>query len=69
MGSNFELVFGLQNAFINYEVIDTVIYKQGIAGASYSLATALGFTRGMIALMLTLGANEFSKRMTKTSIF
>jgi len=68
LASNFELVYGLQNPFINFEVIDTVIYKQGLMGRNYATATALGFVRGMIALALTLGANFVSKRINRISI-
>jgi len=68
MASNFELVYGLQNAFIDFEVIDTVIYKQGLMGRAYAQATALGFVRGMIALGLTLGANFLSRKINKISI-
>ena len=67
--SNFELVFGLQNAFINFETIDTVIYKNGLLQRSYSVATALGFVRGMLGIALTLGANFLSKKINKVSIF
>jgi putative aldouronate transport system permease protein len=69
LSSNFELVFGLQNPFINFEVIDTVVYKNGLVQADYSVATALGFTRGMIALFLTFGANYLSKKVNDQSIF
>jgi len=68
MASNFELVFGLQNPFIDFEVIDTVIFRQGLVGRNYSIATALGFVRGMIALILTLGVNLMSKKINKISI-
>lgn len=69
LGSNFELVFGLQNAYINFETIDTIIYKHGIQQRGYSLATALGFSRGMIALVITIGANYLSKRVNDVAVF
>jgi putative aldouronate transport system permease protein len=68
MASNFELVYGLDNPFIDFDVIDTVIYRQGLLGRNYSTATALGFVRGLIALSLTLGANYVSKKINKISI-
>lgn len=68
LNSNFELVFGLQNPFIDFETIDTVIYKNGLLQRSYSVATALGFVRGMIGVGLTLAANIASKRVNKVSI-
>ena len=68
MASNFELVYGLDNPFIDFDVIDTVIYRQGLLGRNYATATALGLVRGLIALALTLGANFVSKRINKISI-
>jgi putative aldouronate transport system permease protein len=69
LGSNFELVFGLQNAFIDFETIDTAIYKYGIVQRGYSMATAVGFTRGIIALGLTFVANSISRNISQTSVF
>ncbi len=69
LGSNFELVFGLQNAFIDFETIDTAIYKYGIVQRGYSMATAVGFTRGIIALFLTFLANGISRKVSQTSVF
>jgi len=68
LASNFELVYGLLNPHVSFEVIDTVIYKQGLLGRNYSMGTALGFTRGMIALFLVLGTNYISKKINKISI-
>jgi putative aldouronate transport system permease protein len=69
LSSNFELVFGLQNAFIDFETIDTVVYKYGLLQRGYSLATAVGLARGLIALLLTVAANYATKRMGNTSMF
>jgi putative aldouronate transport system permease protein len=67
--SNFELVFGLQNAFIDFETIDTVVYKYGLLQRGYSLATAVGLTRGLVALLLTVTANWITRRIGNTSVF
>jgi len=69
LASNFELVFGLQNVFIDFEVIDTVVYRHGLLQRGYSQATALGLTRGILALGLTIGANQISKKFGSASIF
>ena len=68
MSSNFDLVFGLQNPFINFDTIDTVIYKYGLKSGNYSVFTALGLVRGLIALALTLGVNQISKKVNDVSI-
>ena len=69
LASNFELVFGMQNVFIDFEVIDTVVYRHGLLQRGYSQATALGLTRGLIALGLTVGVNQISKKLGSASVF
>jgi len=66
--SNFDLIFGLQNAFIDYEVISTVIYKQGITQGNYPVATAFSFLSGVISLVLILGGNYVSKKLNDISL-
>lgn len=67
--SNFELVYGLQNAFIDFETINTIIYKQGIEGGDYASTTAFGLAQGVINFALILFTNYFSKKTTETGLF
>ncbi len=67
-GSNFELVWGLQNPFIDFDVISTIVYRTGIQQGNYSMATALGLAQGLVALVLVLSANWISKKLTDTGI-
>ena len=62
--SNFDLIYGLQNPFIDFEVISTIIYQTGIKSGNYSMSTAIGFVEGLIALVLVLGANKLSKKVS-----
>lgn len=66
--SNFDLIYRLQNAFIDFEVISTTIYKKGITQGAYSISTAFGFVQGIISLMLVLGTNMISKKIDDVSI-
>ncbi len=66
--SNFELVWGLQNPFIEFDVISTIVYRTGIQQGSYSIATALGLAQGLVALVLVLSSNWFSKKVTGSGI-
>lgn len=68
-GSNFELIYGLQNPYIDFEVISTVVFKSGIQQGSYSLATAVGFIQGLVAFLLTAMANKFAKMVSNISIW
>lgn len=66
--SNFDLIYGLQNPYLNFEVISTLVYQTGIQGGDYSLSTALGFAQGMVALILVLSSNALSKKFNSTGI-
>lgn len=66
--SNFDLIYGLQNVYIDFEVVSTVIYKQGITAGNYSISTAFGLVEGVISLVLILGTNYFSKKINEVSI-
>ena len=66
--SNFELIYGLQNPFIDFEVISTIIYQTGIKSGNYSMSTAIGFAEGLIALLLVFGSNWFSKKTSGSGI-
>lgn len=67
--SNFELIHGLQNPFVDFEVISTIIYQSGLQNGDYSMATAVGFMQGLMALLLVLGSNWLSKKVTGSGIF
>ncbi len=51
------------------DVISTYIYRQGLQFARYDLATAAGVFNAVIALLLVLGANALSRRITRTGVF
>lgn len=66
--SNFDLVYGLQNPFIDFEVISTVIYQTGIQNGNYSVSTAIGFVEGLVALALVLGTNKIAKKISGSGL-
>ena len=68
-GSNFELIYGLQNPYIDFEVISTIVYQTGIQNGNYSMSTAIGFVEGLVALLLVLGSNWISKKVSGSGIW
>ncbi|RAP73677.1 ABC transporter permease [Paenibacillus montanisoli] len=68
-GSNFELVYGMQNAFIDFPVISTVVFSSGIQQGNYSTAAAVGFVEGLVAFTLMISANFIAKKVSRISIF
>lgn len=69
-GSSFEMVYGLQNPTAwKEEVIATIVYKNGIGRGEYSMSTALSLLQGVVALILTFGANFISKKLSNISMW
>ncbi len=66
---NFELIYGLQNAYVDVEVIGTYVFKKGIQGGKYDIATAFGLMRGVINFTFLLVANWISKKTTDVGMF
>jgi len=67
--SNFELIFGLQNPYIDFDVISTVIYKFGIQKGQYSMTIALGFVQGLVGFLLTYIVNRIARATAGISIW
>jgi putative aldouronate transport system permease protein len=51
------------------DIIDTWVYRQGVLQFQFSLATAVGFFKGAIGLILILLANRIAKRLAQLSLF
>jgi putative aldouronate transport system permease protein len=51
------------------DIIDTWVYRQGILQFEFSLATAVGFFKGVIGLVLILVANRVAKRVADQGLF
>jgi multiple sugar transport system permease protein/putative aldouronate transport system permease protein len=69
----FEKVLLLQNP-LNYgvsEVIDTYVYKVGLASdiPQYSYATAIGLFKSILALLLMVSANKIARRTSGWSLW
>ena len=69
--SNFEQVYGFQNVFTQEqtEVINTLVSRQGIQNAQYSLATAFGVVQGAVSFLIVFVSNAIIKRATGTGIW
>lgn len=51
------------------DILDTWVYRQGLLQFEFSLATAVGFFKGVIGLVLILIANRVAKRVAQQSLF
>src|SRR5690625_7376360 len=70
LDTGFEQIFMLTNS-LNREVadvFDTYVYFLGITNGAYSYSTAIGLFKGIVALILILGANWLARRFTQSSL-
>jgi putative aldouronate transport system permease protein len=51
------------------ETLDTYVYKTGIGRSRFSYATAVGLLKSAVSVMLLVGANAVSKKLTEKGLF
>ncbi len=51
------------------DILDTWVYRQGLLHFEFSLATAVGFFKGAIGLVLILVANRIARRVAERSLW
>ena len=62
------LMFTPSNSSVS-DIIDTLVYRQGLMNQNYSYATAIGLFSGVIGVILVSSANWFSRRFSGESIY
>lgn len=71
LDAGFEQIFVMYNSIV-YEVADiigTYVYREGLGRMNFSYGTAVGLFNSVVALILVLCSNWFSKRLTDRSIW
>jgi putative aldouronate transport system permease protein len=71
LNAGFEQIFVLYNASV-YEVtdiIDTFVYRVGLEAAQYSLATAVGFFKGVVGFILVFTSNMVIRRSGELALW
>lgn len=51
------------------DIIDTLVYRTGLANQNYSYATAIGLFSGIIGVILVSSSNSISKKITGDGIY
>ena len=71
MSIGFEKVFNLYSpaTYETADIISTYVYRQGILGANYSSAAAIGLFNSVINLLLVVMMNKISRKLTETSLW
>ncbi len=62
------LLYTPDNSMVS-DIIDTLVYRTGLANQNYSYATAIGLFSGIIGVILVSSSNAFSKRLTGEGIY
>jgi putative aldouronate transport system permease protein len=70
LNNGFEQYYLFYNGLVGekIEVLDYYVYRLGIVGNGYPLATAIGIAKTVISVLLLTGANNLSKRIRGESI-
>lgn len=71
LNSNFDQILVLRNPLNDSasKVVDIYVYQMGLSAGRYSYSTAVGLLKSVIALVMLLGANAFTKKVNETSLF
>ncbi len=71
LNNNFSQIYVLQNSLnlSTSQVIDTYVYQVGLQQFQFAQATAIGLMKSVLALILLIGANFASKKLTESGLF
>lgn len=66
MSAGFDQIFNMYNMQVYQvaDIIDTYVYRTGLADLKYSFAAAVGFFKSVVGLLLVLVVNEVARRMS-----
>ncbi len=51
------------------EVLDTYVYNNGILAGNWGVSAAVGLVKGLVGLLLVIGANRFAHRLGEHGLY
>jgi putative aldouronate transport system permease protein len=71
LNAGFDQVLNFSNDAVlsTIDILDTYIYRIGIQGGQYSLATAVSLIKGVVGMGLVFGTHVLSKKTTGTGVW
>jgi putative aldouronate transport system permease protein len=71
LNAGFDQVLNFSNDAVlsTIDILDTYIYRIGIQGGQYSLATAVSLIKGVVGMILVFGTHVLSKKSTGTGVW
>lgn len=66
LNAGFDQVFNMYNVQVyqTADIIDTYVYRTGLADLKYSFAAAVGFFKSAVGLVMVVVVNEIARRMS-----
>ena len=71
LSAGFDQIYNLYSPIV-YEtgdVLDTYVYRIGLVGRQYSFGAAVGLCRSIVALIMLVGANKITEKLTNQRIY
>jgi putative aldouronate transport system permease protein len=71
LNAGFDQIFNLYNPIVYKvtDVIDTYVYRMGLASFEYELSTAINLSKTLVAFVLLIIANSVTKKFSEYSIW
>jgi putative aldouronate transport system permease protein len=71
LSAGFDQIFVMYNPVVykTGDIIDTWVYRTGIEGSQYSLATAVGLFKSVVGMVLISGSYYFARRFANYRMF
>lgn len=71
LGNDFQKILLMYNPSVyeTADVISTYVYRQGILGASYSYASAVGLFNSVVSFAFLITTNKLSRKISETSLW
>lgn len=71
MAPNFEALWNFRNALVaeRSDVLDIYVYQQGVQGAQYAYAAAIGVFQSLLSIMLIFTSNYLIKKWRGSALF
>lgn len=70
MDAGFDQIFNLYSPAVYgvADVLDTYVYRMGLMNAQFSLTTAIGLFKNVVALFLVLSTNYIVKKLGQEGV-
>ncbi len=71
LNAGFDQIFNMYNSLVykTADILDTYIYRMGVVSGQYSFATAVGFFKSLVGMVLIVSGNWAAKRYAGYRIF